>query len=221
MFRTRFKGSALATTILRLPPNTPQRSAARQRPGRRGSAARGRIVWDAVVDHGLPPVEVGGEGRVLEPAAVRFETVALDDVLWRRRRRWSARRRARPARADHLFITADPESPWQTHRPSSEYCCGGENHVTACVRSEESPISIHLSLYAKRVSTPRAFRPTPRPSPSPPWTPNASSSRHPPSRPQHATTAPNARSVDPHAATNMRASPPRPQKTRKAPTWCS
>ena len=54
-------------------------------------------------------------GELERHTDVRFETVALDDVrrwrwttCWRRRRRWSALRRARPARADHLFITADP-----------------------------------------------------------------------------------------------------------------
>ena len=41
-------------------------------------------------------------------------------TCWRRRRRrWSARRRARPARADHLFITADPNHRGRrTVRPS-------------------------------------------------------------------------------------------------------
>ena len=100
------------------------------------------------------PVEVGGESRVLEPAAVRARRRAggaprstaggcsgesaaaarrraraahrraVRDVgagrrCWRRRC-WSARRRARPACADHLFIT-DPNH--RGRRPSPPLSC--------------------------------------------------------------------------------------------------
>ena len=100
--------------------------------------------------HGLPPVEVGGEGRVLDPRPsepgvepaerpgvrpagvqgrarprrggglerhtdVRFETVALDDVLAATAVVRSKASSAGPRRPP--LHHRGPESPWQTRRP--------------------------------------------------------------------------------------------------------